>query len=179
MRLALAMAMALAATACSKPANVDEKNASVEQVGKAIANSGANNQFTPGRWESKAELIGLSGDGIPSGALQQAQATLARTGAVATCLTPEQAARPGTDFFAPEASDCTYHHFKMENGVLDALLVCGPGGKTTSEMKGSFSPRQYNIALTNKMNIGGRNMTMNMKVESKHAGNCRGDEKGA
>ena len=177
MRIALAMMLVAAVAGCSKPASVDEENASVEQVSKAIAGSGADNRFTPGRWESKAELTALSGEGVPAGALQQAQGALAKTGTVATCLTPEKASKPGSDFFAPEASDCTYRHFKMANGVLDALLVCGPGGQTTSELKGTFDPHQYSLNVINKMAVGGRNMTMSMKVDSRHTGECRGDEK--
>ena len=171
--------MALAVLGCSKPGKVDEKNASVEQVGKAIADAGASAHFTPGRWETRVDLKAIEGQNIPPAALQTAKSALARAGVVATCLTPEQAAKPGDGFFNQDTRNCTYKHFRMADGKLDALLACGANGEESAAMKGTFDPTHYNIALTNKTAVGGRSMTMTMDVESRHAGQCRGDEKGA
>ncbi|HEX2624938.1 MAG TPA: DUF3617 domain-containing protein [Sphingomicrobium sp.] len=178
-RTLAALMAGLAIAGCSKSDTVDEKDASVEQVSKAIADAGASARFTPGRWETRVDLKNVEGQGLPPGALESARAAISRAGVVATCLTPEQAAKPGAGFFNQDTRNCTYKRFKMADGKLDALLTCGANGEESAEMVGTFDPTHYQIALTNKTGIGGRSMTMTMNVDSRHAGQCRGDEKGA
>ena len=178
-RLAAVTMLALAVLAgCSKPGKIDEKNATPEQVGKAIADASADIHLAPGRWETTADLKSIEGPGIPPAALSIARQSLANKGAVATCLTPEEAARPGASFFNKDAGNCTYHHFKMENGEIDALLTCGAKGTETAAFKGRYEPRHYAIDMTTKSNIGGRSMTIAMSLDSKNTGQCRGDEQG-
>src|SRR5689334_14438774 len=55
-RMTLAVLGLVMAAGCSKPATIDKKDASVEEVGKAIADSGAATHFQPGRWETRVDL---------------------------------------------------------------------------------------------------------------------------
>lgn len=178
-RMAAVSIMALATLAgCSKPARVDERNATPEEVGKAIADASGDIHLAPGRWETTADLKALDGPGVLPAALGIARDSLAKKGPVATCLTPEQAARPGATFFNKDARNCTYHHFKMENGEIDALLTCGDKGQESAEFKGRYGPRRYTIDMTTRSVIEGRPMTMTMSLYSKNTGQCRGDEQG-
>lgn len=178
-RIAVLLLSAAALAGCGDKASVDERNASVGEVAEAVAKANPDMKFKPGRWESTLEFVSVEAPGMPPEVARAMQGAAGRQRGAATCLTPEQAARPNADFFNKEAGDCTYEHFTMGDGKLDAKMVCGKGGEgsATVEMKGDYGPEHYSMAMATRAEGGAQGaMTMRMKVDSRHAGACRGDE---
>ncbi|MEO5809997.1 MAG: DUF3617 domain-containing protein [Sphingomicrobium sp.] len=167
----------VALAACNKPA-VDERNASVADVAKAVGKAQASEmKFQPGRWESSFTIESMEVPGMPAGA---AKAAVGNKTHYATCLTQEKAAKPGSDFFAKDSKNCTYDLFTMGGGTIDAKMHCGnAGGSAVVTMKGNYSPTHYAMKMESVTNAERRGpLTMRMAIEANHAGQCKGNEDG-
>ena len=83
-----------------------------------------------------------------------------------TCLTPEQVNRPNAGFFGAQQSGCTYQHFTMAGGNLDAEMTCNRNGmQMHMTMQGTYSPDSYNVHVTNQGDMGGRQMSTTMAMD--------------
>lgn len=173
----IALTVGLALGACGKPA-VDERNASVADVAKAVSKAQAGEmRFQPGRWESSFKIESMEAPGMPA---EAAKAVAGNTSHYATCLTQEKAAKPAADFFAKDARNCTYEHFTMGGGTIDAKMNCGAdGGEAVVTMKGSYNPTHYEMKMESVTRVERQGpMTMRMAIEANHAGLCKGNEDG-
>lgn len=171
-------ACTLALAACGGP-EVDKTNASAAEVAEAVADAdGADLKLAAGRWESNLEITEMNAPGMPPEMAQAMKGMLGEAQTFATCLTPEEAAKPTGDFFNKDAENCTYEQFRMGNGRIDAKMTCSQeGNKMTMAMAGTYSPKAYDMAMESQMAGGGQaGMSMKMKVKSAHVGACRGDE---
>ena len=176
----IALTVSLALGACGKPA-VDERNASVADVSKAVSKAqGGGMKFTPGRWESSFSITRMDAPGMPPEASQAMNGMIGKKRDYATCLTKEKADKPGSDFFAKDARNCTYDHFTMGGGKIDAKMHCGAGdAAAVMTMNGSNSPTHYQLDMETQTRTGGAGpMTMRMAVEANHTGACKGNEDG-
>ncbi len=155
---------------------VDKKDASAAEVARTVDRSGV--KFTPGRWESKVNFVSMDAPGMPAGVARAMQSALGEEQRFATCLTPAQADKPAADFFAQDAKGCTYDHFTMGGGKIDAEMKCARDGKTVAmAMNGSYDQRSYAMAMDTRIDSGGAGpVTMKMKIASSRVGDCRGDE---
>jgi len=167
---------ALASAGCKREPEVHAKNESVESVsekGSAVAQA----SLRPGRWESTMKLDKLDIAGLPPQA-KDAMAKQMGTTSFSHCLTPEQAARPNADFFQKGASGCTYDHFTMAGGAIDAEMNCKPGsGPTHLKMQGSYGPENYNLSVNSKAEMqAGMAMDMALTITSRRVGECTGKE---
>ena len=184
MRHAVLIATALLALAACNNRSVDEKNASVEQVAKAIAGASSSTRFTPGRWETSVTVTSIDAPNLPPEAMAGAKAAMTKAHTIATCLTPEKAAHPETNFFNRDVKNCRYNHFTMGDGKIDAALTCGgpgsaPGGVPQSSVKmaGTFDATHYRMTMATRAEQGPAGaMTINMAMDAHLAGTCRGDE---
>ena len=170
-------AAVLALAACHKPA-VDERNASVADVAKAVRQAQASDmKFTPGRWESSFKIESMEAPGMPAAA---AKAVAGHVTRYATCLTKDKAAQPGSDFFARDSKNCTYDHFTMGGGAIDAKMHCGnAGGDAVVTMKGDYTPTHYALKMETVTNAARQGpITMRMAIDANHAGVCTGKEDG-
>lgn len=167
-----------ALAACDSGPTVDEKNASVTDVAEAVADARGAMKFEPGRWESNVTLVSMAAPGMPAGVADAMRGSFGKEQRYATCLTREQAEKPAADFFAKDAKDCTYDHFTMGGGKIDAKMRCGQGGRGVAmAMTGAYDSDSYDMTMNTQVDSGGAGpMTMTMKVASNHAGACRGDE---
>lgn len=160
--------------------SVEEKNASVEDVARAVAGSSAASRFTPGRWETRITVTGIDAPGLPPEAAAGVKQAIAKAQVIATCLTPAQAANPEANFFNRDVKNCRYDHFRMGDGKIDAALTCsapGGAGQSSVTMKGTFDPTSYAMTMTTSATSGPAGaMTINMAMTATHAGTCRGDE---
>ena len=180
MRQALLIAAAvLALPGCSKN-SVDEKNASVEQVAKAVAGASAATRFNPGRWETSVTVTGIDAPNLPPQAMAGVKTAMTKAHVIATCLTPEKAAHPETNFFNRDVKNCRYDHFTMGDGKIDAALTCGaPGSAPQSSVKmaGTYDATHYRMTMATRAEQGPAGaMTINMAMDAHLAGSCRGDE---
>ena len=174
--LAAALAAALALSACGSDKGVDAKGESPEAVAAKVAASGMT--FKPGRWQASFKLESMDMAGMPAGAGEQVGKAMGTAQTYFTCLTPQQAAKPDASFFQKSAPGCTYEHFTMADGKLDALMVCPPGrGPTRMTMTGTFGEELYDIKIGSSAEMA-KGMTMNigMAVTSRRVGDCDGTE---
>jgi len=172
------LAGALALGGCKK-SGVDVKNASPGEVVKQMANSDL--KPMPGRWESTMKMEAMDMPDMPPEAKAMMQKSAGIERHMATCLTPEQAAKPAADFFNQRKSDCTFDHFTMAGGKVDGTMTCNHGPeKMTLTMSGQYGRESYEVHTTSKVEIpGGKPMTSSMTMISHRTGECKGDELGA
>ena len=164
--------------ACDSGPTIEEKNASVADVAEAVADARADMKFEPGRWESNVTFVSMEAPGMPPEVGQAMRGTLGKEHRSATCLTREQAEKPAADFFAKDAKDCTYDHFTLGGGKIDAKMRCGGDGRAVAmAMNGAYDSDSYDMTMETTVDSGGGGpMTMKMKVASSHVGACRGNE---
>jgi Protein of unknown function (DUF3617) len=174
----LALAVPLVLAGCSKPA-VDEKNASPQQVAKDVAASDLH--FTPGRWETTMTFQKVDmGPNMPPQAKQMFERMAGKPRTVTSCLTKAEAAKPEPKFFGEQSKQCTYEHFTMGGGKIDAKMTCGQGaGPHEMTMTGTYGSDSYNMTVsTSGAPVQGMMMNMTMSMASKRVGECTGKEDG-
>ncbi|MFL6734757.1 MAG: DUF3617 domain-containing protein [Sphingomicrobium sp.] len=176
MNQAIAALIGLAMLAGCDNGSVDEHNASVEQVAKAVEKATAGEEFVrPGKWASTISVDEISAPGMPPQLLAQMKGALGQEQKSESCLTPEQAKRPKADFFAGKNNDCRYDNFTMGTGKIDAKMRCNRNGiSQVMEMAGTYAPETYTMSM--KTNVEGTGapggMTMRMHVSAKRVGEC-------
>lgn len=159
----------------------DKKPDATASEGAATASATAESvKPRPGHWDVKLEMTDFDVPGMPAEIKQTIGKQIAQAGAMATCLTPEQAARNDGKFFEPKNNkDCTSESFAMENGKLDAKMVCSRAGtKQTVAMKGTYGADAYDLTLNSQGEANGQPMKMTMHVTGKRTGECNGKERG-
>jgi hypothetical protein len=128
MRFAILLAAALPLAACNKQPQVNEKDASVEEVAQKVRESAGDAAFVrPGLWESKVTIEQFDVPGMPAEMVQRMKTMMAerQEHGFQTCLTAEDVKRPKEDFFAGKNKECRYEHFTMGGGKIDAAMQCG------------------------------------------------------
>lgn len=179
-RRLILIACALPLAACNNSPQVNEKNASVAEVAKAVRDSGASDSFVrPGKWQSKVTIEEFDVPGVPPEMQQRMKSSMAQFQGrgFETCLTPEEVKRPKEDFFTGKNERCRYDHFTMGRGRIDALMRCGsPDGSTqVTEMAGSYSPDTYAMHMAMHQEGGEKSsagMSMKMRVDAQRTGEC-------
>jgi hypothetical protein len=173
--LTASLAAAAALAGCSKQPDVDAKNASVEEVQKQVSKSDIRPR--PGRWrqEVRIESIDMPNMPVEMKAQMANQAKMVHAGY--TCLTPEQAEKPDASFFQQAAKGCTYDHFRMADGTLDAKMTCTVGEtEQVSTMKGTFGPESYDLKIDMRSPVMGQSMHSVLSLKMTRVGECTGDE---
>lgn len=159
---------------------IHEKNASVADVARQVrdASNDGNLHFQPGRWVSTVTVDAMSIPGLPPQAAAMMKKNIGMARTFATCLTPEEANKPNSDFFSGK-NDCRYDHFTMGSGKIDAKMVCSEGGQSQDfQVTGTYAPDAYHMAMAGNVGSGpnGQSMTMRSHVDSKRVGPCTGKE---
>lgn len=180
MKAALMVTCALALAACNRGPNINEKNASVEDVAAKVREASGREGFVkPGQWQSHVTIEDFDIPGMPPEAVKQMRSSIAqnRQNNFESCLTEEDAKQPKGKFFTGN-DECRYDHFTMGGGKIDAAMKCASGQGMTQimTMKGTYSPESYDMRMTMKgegMQGPASGMTMQMRVESKRIGECR------
>ena len=106
--------------------------------------------FQPGKWKATSELIKMEVPGMPP---EIAKANIGQKNSFESCMTPEQAAKPPSDFFTNnnQTTNCTTESFAMAGGKLDATMVCedkNTPGKMRMTIKGDYQPTSYTATMT-------------------------------
>jgi hypothetical protein len=173
----IAFAAAILAS-CNKGPEVDLKNASGNEVTKALRQSGVMTggaMVEPGLWESKVTVHEMNIPGMPPEFAQKMKQTMAehQPDASRSCLTPDEVKRPKEDFFGADKS-CRYEHFTMGGGKIDIRMQCKQEGFTQdTTMTGSYTPTTYSMDMASEASGGERSgMTMKMHVDARRVGEC-------
>lgn len=166
---------ALALGGCQKSKTVVAENASVEDVASKVGTANAMH-MQPGRWESTYKLEKLDITGMPPQAREMMQRQMDTLHTVTSCLTPEQAARPPADFFNGDKSGCTFEHFAMAGGAIDARMNCKrPQGQMTMSVSGTYDGKSYIMHTSGVSEMpGGRTMTVASTMTGRRTGACDG-----
>ena len=175
-RTALVVATAAAALSLAgcKKNSVEANNASVETVAKKVAASSIKPK--PGEWTSTVKIEKMDIAGIPPQAKAMMQQRMGQAQTASTCLTQAQTDKPDASFFQQAAKDCTYDHFSMNGGKIDAKMTCKRGATSqTMTMTGTYGEESYNLAINTQGEAQpGMPMSMTMSVASKRTGDCTG-----
>ena len=173
--IGLILAAPLALAACGK-SGVDAKNESPEAVASKVAASGMLPR--PGRWQASLKMESMDMPGMPPAAREAMAKSMATTQTYFTCLTPEKAAKPDASFFQKAAAGCTYDHYTMADGKIDALMSCQPGrGPTRMAMTGTYGQDLYDIKIQGSAEMAkGMAMNIGLAVTSRRVGECDGTE---
>ena len=70
---------------------------------------------------------------------------------------------------------CTYDHFEMAHGVIDAKMSCtSEAGPRTMTMKGTYSGDSYQMEMASTgQGEGPAGMSMKMQMSAKRTGACK------
>lgn len=185
MRLAMVLACAVPLAACSSEPEVDVRNASVEEVVDEVAAAGGPQALIrPGQWQTKVIVDDIAIPGMPANMQAQMKDMLAERQNVTAeqCVTPEQAKRPGSDFFTGKKSaNCRYDRFTMSGGKVDAVMRCtgdGPG-EMVMTMAGTYAADRADTKSEMVVTSNQGKMTMKARTEARRIGDCApGDTKG-
>jgi len=173
-KLLLALPLIMLA-ACDSSPKVKADNAKPSEVAAKMRDATDSGTFVrPGKWQSTVTIQEMTIPGMPPEFAARMKETMAKERQFESCLTPEQAKRPKGDFFAADKS-CTYDHFEMGNGKIDATMRCAHEGMAQSmTMQGSYTPDQYQMSMASRMEGTGpqAGTVMKMHVEAKRIGNC-------
>lgn len=177
-QFALMVAAALLAGSCNRGPEIDEKNASVEEVAAKVRASSGKNFVRPGEWQSKVTIEQFDIPGMPPEAVKQMRAAVAQNQqhSFTSCLTPEDVEQPKGKFFTGN-EQCRYDHFTMGNGKIDAAMRCpsGQGMTQVMTMTGTYSPDSYDMRMTmtgEGVEGPAGKMKMQMRVNSTRVGEC-------
>jgi Protein of unknown function (DUF3617) len=170
-------ASVLALAACNKGPKVDLHNASANQVGQAVQQSGVMNSDSmvePGLWQSKVTVLDMNIPGMPPqyAAKMKQEIAAHRNDSSKHCIKPEDVKKPKEDFFGADKS-CRYDHFTMGGGKIDVAMVCKQENTTqTTNMAGSYTPTTYSLDMNSNGTGPQQGMTMKMHVDAQRIGEC-------
>ena len=178
--LAAALAL-LGLTACS---GSKEEAPTPKAEKKAAGKSGKKGpamqvRFQPGRWDTTVKVDKLELGNAPEAVRRAVQSAMGKEHSFAYCLTPEEAAKPDSNFFNQgKKSDCTYDEYEVKGGRLDAKMTCkGPDGDQTVSLNGTYAADTYSMTMSTSGNMGqGIPMLMTMNLSSRRTGECTGNE---
>lgn len=168
--------------ACGRSPQVDERNASVEEVAQKVRGAGAENLFNPGRWQTKVTVEEMTIPGMPPGLQAKMKQHLAgrQTATELSCLTAADARRPGGSFFGGQkASNCRYDRFTMSGGRIDAVMRCQGDGPGTMVMTvaGTYTPDASTTRVDMEVSGGPEGaMKIRAVTENRRLGDCTGNE---
>lgn len=184
MRFSLIILATAALAGCNKSPEIDERNASVEEVAQKVREAGADRLITPGKWQTRVTVQDMTIPGMPPAMQGRMKQMLAQQQNIVSesCLTPEDAKRPDGKFFTgKESRNCRYERFTMSGGKLDAVMRCdsGQGGAMVMTMNGTYTPTESTTNMD--MEVSGPEGMMKMKAltENKRIGDCTGKEAAA
>ena len=182
-RSILALTIPLALAACNQGPEVDERNASVEDVAAKVREATGDGRFIrAGEWTSTSAIEEMTVPGFSAEENARMKQVMAKSGSheFTTCLTEEDVKQPEGKFFTGN-DQCRYDHFTMSRGKIDAAMRCQAtgGGTQVMTMTGSYAPDSYQMRMEMKgegMPGASGAMTMRMRVDSKRIGECSAAE---
>lgn len=170
----LALPLFALLAACGGAPDGDAGNGSAAADGGAPVQTADAMKLKPGAWAATNEIVTIEMEGVDPAMLKGG---IGQKTEFTNCVTPEQAARPASDFFThpdQKTGACKSESFAMTGGKLQAVVVCQPGqgqtGPTRMEMTGTYAPDAYAMTVTMKGSQGGQPLTVVAKTTGRHVG---------
>ncbi len=161
---------------CNSGPAVEERDTPVAEVAEKVRKAGEGQRFLrPGKWVLKATLEEFDAPGMPPAMGDKMKAMMASKPSTETCLTEADLKQPNADFFGGGANNCSYDHFTMGNGRIDAKMRCSNSGAAQiMTMAGTYDPDQYQMRMTTEMDAGAAMgaMRMTMRGQGRRIGDC-------
>ena len=190
MRLVLTaiVILPLAAFGQSGTPTVKATNATPAEVqAKVAAATGDATLVKPGRWEGTMTMHDMEMNGLPPAVQKEMAARMSEPHPFTSCVTPEDVKAKRGFFTGAKDSHCTYDHFTMAGGKIDAAMVCKEAIATMKgSMTGSYTPDSYHFDMQSTTEAAGAGaqgpvgaQKMTVTIDAKRTGECRGDEDGA
>ncbi len=134
----------------------------------------------PGRWETKFIFNDIDVPSLGAKQKQQIMTEMAKGASSVSCLSAEEAKKPGADFFGGQgADDCTYRTFDISGQKARLGLTCGMQGmgSVDMDMNGTMNESRFdfdsNVAMRLPM-IG--KVKMKGTATGRYTGACKGNE---
>lgn len=161
---------------------VSLKNATIAEVGSQVeaANTGGA-LLDAGQWQGTVKILDValpSVANVPPALVKQMKEKFAAGHSFSSCLTPDEAKRNSGRFLANNSGDCTYDHFTMANGRIDAALTCQAQGREQAmTMTGSYTRTSYDIEMASQAKTPEGGMSMKMAMTAHRTGACAPGDK--
>jgi hypothetical protein len=140
----------LTLTACSGGGEQAEK-AKADTVAAKVESMAM--RVKPGLWETKITFTSIEAKGLPEAARIQMLKAMGKGMTIKSCLTKEQAEKPGAEFFgSAKGSNCAVGSMDVSGSTATVAMTCKPDGKTVidSKMNGQFSENSYKMDVNQK-----------------------------
>lgn len=132
----------------------------------------ANVQIEAGAWEVTEHTLDMSAPGMPEGADEMMKPGPVT---VSTCITAEQAQKPGPELFLGEIdASCRQEGFKAAGGEVSGTLTCGAegAGRTVTKLDGSFAETEFDVHTESIEDQQGTAMTIKRRSAGRRVGDC-------
>jgi Protein of unknown function (DUF3617) len=171
----------LALTSCSDDSADRDGDGTVSSAERSAEM--ASDGFIPmkaGRWETRFVFNDIDVPTLGAKQKQQIMAEMAKGASSVSCLSAEEAKKPGADFFGGQgADDCTYRTFDVSGQKARLGLTCGMQGMGSVDMdlNGTMNESRFdfdtNVAMRLPM-IG--KFKLKGTATGRYAGACKGNE---
>lgn len=182
----VAVAMLCACGSANAPHDAGAaKGTNDSTAGQAAGTPGADQtttaQFDAGEWQGTVQITDLDfpdASGLPPELAERFKQVMGGSRPFKSCLTPEQARADPRGFLTKTNGNCTYQHFRMADGTIDAAMMCKKDDREQNvTMKGSYSRASYDIALDSTTDAGEMGkMTAKIKLSAHRTGACAPDD---
>lgn len=159
-------------------------NATMGEVREQVTAANAGGAlFDPGHWEGTVKIVDMAMAGmenLPPAMRDQMKARMSQGHGFSNCLTPEQAADAKSAFTRNQTGKCSYDHFTMAGGTIDAAMTCqGGAGLQKMTMTGTYSKTAYHLVSQVEGSGAGPagGMSMKMDMSAHRTGACAPGEK--
>ena len=176
-----AITLSLALTSCSDSSADRDGDGTIDAQERAAEM--AADAFIPmqaGRWETKFSFSQIDVPTLGKPQKQQIMDEMAKGASSTSCLSVEEAKRPGADFFGGEGADkCVYRSFDVSGQNVKMGLRCAMEGMGSVDMDlaGTMDERMFNFDTEMALRLP---MIGKVKLKGtavgKHAGACTGGE---
>jgi Protein of unknown function (DUF3617) len=134
----------------------------------------------PGRWETQFAFTNIDVPTLGTKEKQQIMSEMAKGASSVSCLSVEEAKKPGADFFGGQgADDCKYKTFDMSGQKARLALTCGMEGmgSVDIDMAGAMDESKFDFGtdVAMRLPIVGK-IKMQGTATGRYVGACKGDE---
>ena len=173
--LIFASLTALAVTACNDSSDQAQSgDISLAEAAERAGESGI--KPLAGQYSATMEVLEVSIPGAPEGMADMMQGAMGGR-KHSYCLTQEDVDKGFEEMAkqSQENDDCSFERFNVDDGRMDALMICNVEGQgqMTMEMTGTGSPTRSEMDMTMKGDVAGMGeMNMRMKATHERTGDC-------